>query len=297
MNLVSFFHSFVFALPLLSIPVVPPSFLGRRTTMRANSVPARSGLWSLCAALVAAVATAEEDATASSASESSCLKAYKPFGSGFDDTESTLESFRGLFCFALVATAAWPLGVQFPEYLHLPMLNGWLLVGLLSGPYVLNVVTDDMMYVWGEHISMFAFSFIGLTAGFMMYGADLRPVLPDVTKQVFPVLFACLFGVGLSVGILGGKVGSFLGDFVEIDITCQFLIGILFGALMASGSPAECVALIHELKPKGPIVIMSVGVTIIKDVSAIVCASIVTTLLKISCGDGFENHSIPIVVA
>ena len=87
------------------------------------------------------------------------------------------------------------------------------MVGLLSGPYILNVVTDDMMYAWGEHISMFAFSFIGLTAGYMMYGADLRPVLPDVTKQVFPVLLACLFGVGVSVGLLGDKIDSFLGDF------------------------------------------------------------------------------------
>jgi Kef-type K+ transport system membrane component KefB len=252
-------------------------------------------LLSLCTILAAAAADAEAETEGIDAG--SCLTQYKPFGSGFNSTDNMLESFRGLFCFAMVAVAAWPLAVQFPEYLHLPMLNGWLLVGLLSGPYVLNVVTDDMMYVWGEHISMFAFSFIGLTAGYMMYGADLRPVLPDVTKQVFPVLLACLFGVGVSVGLLGDKIGSFLGDFEEIDTTCQFLIGILFGALMASGSPAECVALIHELKPKGPIVIMSVGVTIIKDVSAIVTASIVTTLLKISCGDGFEKHSIPIVCA
>jgi Kef-type K+ transport system membrane component KefB len=169
----------------------------------------------------------------------------------------------------------------------------------MCGPYVLQVISQDFLKVFGSHISNSAFAFIGLEAGFMLYYPDLKPVYMDIVKQIFPVLGTCMIVVGMVIGIFGKQLGGFFNefdDFAEDYTSCIFIVGLLYGALMASGSPAECVALIHELQPHGPIVMLSVGFTVLMDVMAIVSASILITLVKTACSDDFSEFSIPLLV-
>jgi hypothetical protein len=256
---------------------------------------AATTLMVLLLSVAAKLSVAQENATEVN-SGGNCLDAYRPFHDGFDSEAQTQESFRGLFAFVVVFFGTFPFALLFPQYLHLPMLNGWIVAGVLSGPYVLNVVTEQTLKVWGGHIEDFGFAFIGLTSGFMLYCPDLLPVIRDLKLQVIPIVLSCVVVIGIIVSVVGDQLGSFMGDY-ELNYTCKLLIGLAFGAIMSTGSPAEVVALIHELKPKGPIVVLAVGATITKDVSAIVIVSIVDVALNIECGDGFSNSRIPLFVA
>mgnify|MGYP002626480823 FL=1 len=63
--------------------------------------------------------------------------------------------------------------------LRMPKLTGYLVLGILAGPHVLNLVTDEML----GNLRIFngvAISLIALTAGLELDFAEIRPLLRSI---------------------------------------------------------------------------------------------------------------------
>jgi hypothetical protein len=106
-----------------------------------------------CAATLTMAQENVRNETAVEERDSACRNRYRPFKDGFDSEEQMQESFRGLLSFVVVVCAIFPFAFIFPQYLHLPLVNGWLVGGILCGPYGLDLVTDKTLEVWGDHIA------------------------------------------------------------------------------------------------------------------------------------------------
>jgi hypothetical protein len=248
-----------------------------------------------CAATLTMAQENVGNETAMEERESACRNRYRPFKDGFDSEEQTQESFRGLFSFVVVVFATFPFAFVFPQYLHLPLVNGWLVGGILCGPYVLDLVTEKTLEVWGDHIAYPCYTFIALVAGSILYIPDMRPFFPTLVQQVLPITVSCIVVIGLTVALLSDHIGGFISE-QGITGSCKVTISIIFGVFMVTGSTDQIVAIAHELQPQGDIVVLVVGVTVAKDVLAIVLFSIVKAFLNVACGEGFGMLDFPLIV-
>ena len=72
--------------------------------------------------------------------------------------------FWALLTFGLAATASWELAVLFPRF-RLPLITGYLFIGILMGPFVTGMIDRFNISLVGEYINEFALAFISFAAG------------------------------------------------------------------------------------------------------------------------------------
>ena len=80
--------------------------------------------------------------------------------------------------FAVVSIAASRLGVLFPK-IGLPLITGYLVVGAVCGPFVLNVIESSDLKDLG-FVTKFALAFIAFSAGAELYLPELRSLFKRI---------------------------------------------------------------------------------------------------------------------
>lgn len=173
-----------------------------------------------------------------------------------------------LAAFAIVAMAAKQVGNLFAR-LKLPKITGYLFTGLITGPFVLNLIPEEAV----EHllfIDEFSLAFIAFAAGSELY-------LPEL-KGRFKSIGWVTGGLVIFTFILGGSVVYLLADNIpfmsELRVTDRVAVAILAAAILVARSPASAIAIINEVRAKGPFTQIALGVTVIMDVIVIVIFAI-----------------------
>jgi Kef-type K+ transport system membrane component KefB len=159
--------------------------------------------------------------------------------------------------FALIA--AYLLGGAAAR-LRLPRLSGYLLFGLLCGPYLLNLITTVMARDL-QVVNGFALALIALVAGLELNVQRLRPQLRAVLVIGGVVLLGAivlLTGVLwllwplLPLGDVGGPVATLAA-------------AVLTATLVVSFSPTVTIAVIAESRARGPYTELVIAVVILAD--------------------------------
>lgn len=131
--------------------------------------------------------------------------------------------------------------------LRLPSIIGFMLLGVLFGPSVLNVIDAAME----EQLSFVTQVALGLVA--LGIGLELR--IGWLRSQGFGLVFTILgqcFGAFIAVAVLAYAVVTFLGGPDGLAGSSQYLaLCLLFGAMATATAPAGTAAVIHEYKAKG----------------------------------------------
>lgn len=147
---------------------------------------------------------------------------------------------------------------------HIPVVSGLLLFGLLINPFGLDLVAREHL----DHLNFvtdFSLIFIALAAGSELYLKDFRSrvggMLCMCIGQTFGVFIVALFGVYATLGLFPS-----LGDFLNY----RWEISALFAALFVARSPSTMIAMMGELRAKGPFTSMALGVTVLMDVVVII---------------------------
>ena len=150
------------------------------------------------------------------------------------------------------------------------MLNvvGYLILGFLIGPHVLNIVPES--FVEGSPIIIN----MSLSLIAVLVGASLRyEVLESVWKQVTIIsLFEALFTF-VFVGTVLYTLFSYF-DF-GLSVRYRLAVSLLFGALASATAPATILAVIHELKAKGTFSSFLLGVVAVDNAITLVLFSFV----------------------
>jgi len=197
--------------------------------------------------------------------------------------EGYLQFLISVLAFALVAIAANQVAKVFLK-VGFPLITGLLITGVFAGPFILELIpfqkTENLHFV-----NNIAFAYIAFAAGAELYLRELKSRFKSITWMTFGQLVAT-FTLG-AVGVY------FLADYIyfmqEMTNNSKIAVSILMGTIFVARSPASLIAVINELRAKGPFTSTALGVTVLKDVIVIVLFVINLAIANVLITDeGFD---------
>jgi Kef-type K+ transport system membrane component KefB len=175
------------------------------------------------------------------------------------------------------------------EIIKLPHLSGYILAGVVAGPYVLNLVdhhaVGDLSVVNSLALTLIAF------AG----GAEMRI---EVLRQTFrslswAMLIHCVLGM-LLTSLLFMAIRKLIPVAKDLEIGPLVGLALMWGALSISRSPAACLGILSQTRAKGPLATFSSAFVMSSNVVVLVIALLTITFVKplILPGSSISQQSI-----
>ena len=210
-------------------------------------------------------------------------------------TLKVLSNIMGYtFLYAAIALVIGLLSTRLMKKIKLPNVTGYLLTGIIIGPYVLglffnnfdfanantgpiaNIVTNNLSW-----ISEVALGFIAFTIGTSFKMDSLK----YVGKRVIVITIAEALGGALCV-----FVGIMILHFIfPSKITWELVL--VLSAISCATAPAATLMVIKQYKARGPVVSTLLPVVALDDAAALIMFSILFTIAKtISLGSGFDIY-------
>lgn len=177
-----------------------------------------------------------------------------------------------LLSFSIVSLASKQVGSFFSKY-KLPLITGFLFTGIIAGPYFLNICTSDVLKNI-NFIEKLSLSFIALSAGSEIFYKEIKSKIKTISIISFSILFFTL----VICGIISYFALNLLPFTKTLSFENKFVISILVGTVLGAISPSSSIAVIKELKAKGPYTSLVLGVTILMDIMVITLFTINTSL-------------------
>ena len=141
-----------------------------------------------------------------------------------------------LLIYISISLALTLLSSKLMKVIKLPNVTGYLLVGLLAGPYVLNIIPRGTVESLGI-IPDVALGFIAFSIG-----AEFRfSYLKKVGKA--PIIIACLESLGAVLVV----------DFILIITGNDVPFSLCLGAIAAATAPAATLMVVKQYKAHGPV--------------------------------------------
>jgi Trk K+ transport system NAD-binding subunit/Kef-type K+ transport system membrane component KefB len=174
----------------------------------------------------------------------------------------------GFGAFLFVTLSAKQLG-EFLTRFKFPLISGYLLAGIIAGPFMLDFIHADTVYDL-RFVDEFSLAFIAFAAGSEMYLEELKSRLKTIAWHTAGLVF--------SVYSLGSITVFLLADYIpfmqDMDTAGRIAVAILAGSILVARSPSSAIAIVNELRAKGPFTKTILGVTIVMDVIVVVIFAI-----------------------
>ena len=170
--------------------------------------------------------------------------------------------------FALLSAAL--LG-EIVEHLRLPRITGYILAGILFGPFAANLLSARVLGPLSALNDM-AFAFIGLAAGAELKLATIKGRWKSIVLLIVCTATVVMVGVG-GFFFVTASWKSFLGDLPPLQILA---VAGMVGVIAAARSPSSAIAIIDETKADGPFTETILGVSVAMDI-VVICLFAVAT--------------------
>ncbi len=155
----------------------------------------------------------------------------------------------------------------------LPRVSGYIIAGILFGPYVLNLLgPDDIEGL--RLIDGLALALIALIAG-----GELR--MKQISAQWKGIVSVLVFQVSLvfaGMFLLVLLFQNFIPLTRSLPLAGVVTVGLLLGVTAVAKSPATTIAIINEYRARGPMTDLVLGVTILKDVIVLLVFAVVLSV-------------------
>jgi Trk K+ transport system NAD-binding subunit/Kef-type K+ transport system membrane component KefB len=183
-----------------------------------------------------------------------------------------------LSIFGVLALASKQIGAFFRR-INLPLISGYLIGGILVGPFVLNLISEEAVssLLWLDEVSL---AFIAFAAGSEINTREMVDRLKSIGWATAGLVVSTYLIVTTVVFLIAPAI-PFLAN--TSDVT-KIAAGLLIGSIMVARSPSSAIAIIQELRAKGRFTQTIMGVTVVSDVVVIAVfafsASMAGTLLE-----------------
>ncbi|MCK5170384.1 MAG: cation:proton antiporter, partial [Bacteroidales bacterium] len=182
-----------------------------------------------------------------------------------------------LFAFIWVVIASNQVA-KFFQKIKFPLITGFLLSGILIGPYGLDLIHIDSIGKL-DFINYTSLAFIAFAAGAELYLKEIRNSIKSIVWNTFGQLVVTF--------VLGSLTMYYIADIVPfmkgMSHESKIAVSILTGTIFVARSPSSAIAVISEMRAKGPFTKTAISVTVIKDVLVIflftICLSIANVLI------------------
>ncbi|MGY8987833.1 MAG: cation:proton antiporter domain-containing protein [Flavobacteriales bacterium] len=179
-----------------------------------------------------------------------------------------------LLTFLIISVASERIS-KIVQKLHLPLITGFLLVGILSGPFVLKMIPESANQNL-NFINDLSLAFIAFAAGSELYLKELRSRIKSISWITFGQLVITFLMSSVVIYFISDMIPFMKGVSENVKIS----ISILMGTIFVARSPSSAIAVISEMRAKGPFTHTALGVTVIKDVLVIILFTIVFSISK-----------------
>jgi len=192
-------------------------------------------------------------------------------------SRATLPGFSDLagqstWSLGFLLLAAFTLG-ELLAVVRLPRITGYLLAGLVFGPYMLGIVSKQSVESLTV-INSLALTFIALSAGGELRLDELREYRRSILWSILgqmTIIFAGTFLLVLAVSPLFEFTRS-------MEFKTLAVMAALMGAIATARSPASAIALIKETRARGPFTEVVLAVTVALDILTIVLFALVVSV-------------------
>ncbi len=189
---------------------------------------------------------------------------------------------RSTMTFGFLLLSAYLIGDVLSR-LKLPKITGYILAGLLFGPYLLDLVSAGVIRDL-KLIDDLALTFIALAAGGELRLAELRERRASIILTVLFLTVIVFSGVGAFVlaarpllPFLDGKPAAHL-----------LAVALLVGTFAVARSPSSAIAIISECRARGPFTEMVLGVTVVMDVLVIIVFAAMVSVSQVLVTPGVQ---------
>jgi len=182
---------------------------------------------------------------------------------------------KSLAALGFVLLAAYTLG-EITGRFRLPKITGYILTGLLFGPYVINLfsvgVVEDIRL-----INSLAVALIALTAGAEMKLESLKAVARSLGW--ITLVKGVLILIAVTATVLAAR--SLIPFLAGASVPLTLSVGMIFGVLAIGTSPAATIAVINETQSRGRLSDITLGVAVAKDVVMVVLLAVAISLANL----------------
>tara|TARA_Y100001934_G_C12377553_1_gene790125 strand:+ start:1638 stop:3575 length:1938 start_codon:yes stop_codon:yes gene_type:complete len=176
--------------------------------------------------------------------------------------------------FLIIALSANHISKFFAK-IKFPLITGLLLAGILAGSDVLELIPrENTKYL--NFLNEISLAFIAFAAGSELYLKEIRGQFKSILWNTLGQL-VITFGLGVLGVFLASEYIPFM---VEMTFAEKMSVGILMATIFVARSPSSAIAVINELRAKGPFTKTSIGVTVVKDVLVIILFAVCFALAK-----------------
>ena len=162
------------------------------------------------------------------------------------------------------------IGSRIVNKIKLPAITGYLLVGILIGPSGINAVTSDKVTELSHIVTPVVLGVIAYMIGGSLPLSKLKGLKRNILVITgFEAGFAWLFVLTL-VTLLAPLLLPDLG----LDFKTFLAMGIVIGGISLATAPAVTMAIVEEMKIKGPLPTTLLGVVALDDALAIIAFAI-----------------------
>ncbi len=158
-----------------------------------------------------------------------------------------------------------------------PRISGYIIVGMLLSPSVLNVIPSQLIR---EDLSVITDIALGVVA-YLIGGSLSIERLKKLGKNIVTITPFEALGAWIFVTLLILSLGHFV---IKFDISnpnfyqTYLPMAIIIGAISCPTAPAAIMAIIHEYRAKGPLTTTLLGVVALDDAFAIISFAIATSI-------------------
>ena len=197
---------------------------------------------------------------------------------------------RTVIAFVIVALAAASISGGLRKHLHLPLITGYILAGILCGPYMVGLLQASECKLLVHLVTNDAMGFIGFSAGSKFLLSELRgpalkailSLLVGLVTVTYVLVFTCLY---------------LLSPYLELtskeDPHNVIAICLLIACLAVARSPSSAIALVSELSAYGPFTTAALSLTVLTDVVVVLMFAL--TLLVVNATAPVEGAAPPSV--
>lgn len=180
--------------------------------------------------------------------------------------------------FAVIAVAANQIA-RFFQKLKLPFITGLLVIGLFSGPFIFKLLPKGSGANL-QFINDISLAFIAFAAAAELYVKELRSRFKSIKWMTFGQLVITFVFSSIAIFFLADYI-NFMRD---MNDKSKIAVSILMATIFVARSPASAIAVINEMRAKGPFVQTAMGVTVVKDFLVILLFAVCLSVSKALVG-------------
>jgi len=183
--------------------------------------------------------------------------------------------FKYLTGFFIVSIAAFQIAKFLQKKIHFPLITGLILTGILAGSSFLGFIPDHALPKL-NFLNEIALAIIAFSAGAELHLEELRSRLNSIKWMSIAQLLITFIVSSIFVFFISRHIPFMNG----MDFRVRVAISLLFGTIFVARSPSSAIAIINEMRARGPFVKTAMGVTVVIDVLVIILFAITFAVVK-----------------